>query len=78
MSAVPPIVAYSPVENWMSLPKFTTIPEPAANVIVFVRTVVAAEVLSQSFKVPDECEFTTNPDTTPAPVLISAEADRFV
>ena len=53
MSAVPPIVAYRPVEN-STAGRFITIPEPAAKVIVLNRTVVAAEVLSNSFSVPDE------------------------
>ena len=77
MSAVPPIVAYKPVEN-STAGRLRTIPEPAAKVIVLNITVVAPEVLSQSFKVPDECEFTTIPLITPAPVFMSELPVRFV
>lgn len=77
MSAVPPIVAKSPVLNETpcgSVMKFG----PAAKVIVLRITVPEPAVLSHSFNVPDVCEFTMIPYNVPAADLIAADADRFV
>ena len=76
MSAVPPIVANSPVLNKIPCGKFMKF-GPDAKVIVLKITVPEPAVLSHNLSVPLVCELTTIPYRVPGADFTAADADMF-
>jgi hypothetical protein len=72
---VPPTVTYKPVAKEIPSPKEYQVAAVALN--VFTITVVAADVLSQNLRVPEEEEATKTPLSIPLPVFTNADAVVF-